>query len=41
MKNKIKKDWRDERGGAGVKLAAVLVVLFLLAHAGFNYIPVA
>ena len=41
MKNKIKKDWRDERGGSGVKLAAVLVVLFLLAHAGFNYIPVA
>ncbi len=41
MKNKIKKDWQTERGGAGVKLAAVLVILFLLAHAGYNYIPVA
>lgn len=41
MKNKISKDWRNERGGAGIKLAAVLVVLFLLAHAGYNYIPVA
>lgn len=41
MKNKISKDWRSERGSAGIKLAAVLVVLFLLAHAGYNYIPVA
>ena len=41
MKNKIKKDWQTERGGAGVKLAAVLVTLFLLAHAGYNYVPVA
>lgn len=41
MKNKIKNDWRNERGGTGVKLTAVLVSLFLLAHAGFNYIPVA
>ncbi len=41
MKNKIKKDWRNECGGASVKLAAVLVVLFLLAHAGYNYIPIA
>jgi len=30
-----------ERGGAGVKLAIVLVVLFLVGHAGYNYIPVA
>ena len=35
------KDYRNERGGAGVKLIAVLVVLFLIAHAGYNYIPVA
>lgn len=41
MKYKTKKDWQTERGGAGVKLAAVLVVLILLAHAGYNYIPVA
>ena len=31
----------SERGGAGVKLTLVLVTLFLIAHAGFNYIPVA
>ena len=30
-----------ERGGAGVKMIIVLVILFLAAHAGFNYIPVA
>lgn len=30
-----------ERGGAGVKFLIVVVVLFLIAHAGFNYIPVA
>jgi hypothetical protein len=32
---------RTERGGAGVKLMAVLLVLILAAHAGWNYIPVA
>ncbi len=31
----------NERGGAGVKLISVLVILFLAAHAGFNYVPVA
>ena len=31
----------NERGGAGVKLVFVLVVLFLFAHAGINYVPVA
>lgn len=31
----------NERGGAGVKLTIILVVLFLTAHAGFNYVPVA
>ena len=30
-----------ERGGAGVKLTIILVVLFLIAHGGYNYIPVA
>lgn len=30
-----------EKGSAGVKLAAVLVFLFLLAHAGYNYVPIA
>jgi len=35
------KHQKSERGGAGVKLTIVLLVLFLLAHAGYNYIPVA
>jgi hypothetical protein len=30
-----------ERGGAGVKFLLVVVVLFLIGHAGYNYIPVA
>lgn len=32
---------KSERGGAGVKLTLILTALFLLAHAGYNYIPVA
>lgn len=35
------KNQNAERGGAGVKLTIVLLFLFLLAHAGYNYIPVA
>ena len=31
----------NERGGAGVKLLSILMILFLAAHAGFNYVPVA
>lgn len=31
----------SERGGASIKMVAVLLVLFLVAHAGYNYIPVA
>ncbi len=31
----------SERGGAGVKLLAVAVVLILLANAGYQFIPVA
>ncbi len=30
-----------ERGGAGVKLLIVLVILALIGHAGYNYVPVA
>lgn len=41
MKENLMKDYRSERGGAGVKMVAVLVVLFLIGHAGYNYIPVA
>jgi len=32
---------KSEDGSAGVKLVAVLVVLFLIGYAGFNYIPIA
>ena len=38
--NKIEYKY-NERGGAGVKLIIILVILFLTAHAGFNYVPVA
>ncbi len=42
MKNKIAaSDRHAERGGAGVKLLAVAVVLILLANAGYQFIPVA
>ncbi len=30
----------SERGGAGVKFVIILAVLILVAHAGYNYIPV-
>jgi len=35
------KHQKSEHGGAGVKLTFVLVVLFLLANAAYNYIPAA
>jgi hypothetical protein len=31
----------SERGSAGVKMIAVLIVLFLVGHAGYNYVPTA
>lgn len=40
MKN-YKQDRSGERGSAGVKLFGCIVVIALVAHAGFNYIPVA
>lgn len=40
MKNAARN--RDsERGSAGLKLVIALAVIFLAAHAGYNYIPVA
>ncbi len=36
-----KNNRQSERGSAGAKMIAVLAVLFLVGHAGFNYIPVA
>lgn len=42
MKNSPVRSHRDsERGGAGVKFLIVVLVLFLLVHAGFAYIPAA
>ena len=38
--NKMK-SMNSEKGSAKVKLVIVLVVLFLVAHAGYNYIPIA
>jgi len=35
------KHQKSEHGGAGVKLILVLLILFLIAHAAYNYIPVA
>jgi hypothetical protein len=31
----------SERGGAGVKFLSVALVIFLIGHAGYNYIPTA
>lgn len=41
MNNIETKNRSSEKGSAGIKLIGVLVVLFLIAHAGYNYIPVA
>jgi hypothetical protein len=35
------KHQKSERGGAGAKLIMVLLVLFLIGNAAYNYIPVA
>lgn len=35
------KDRYSERGSAGIKFLAVFVFIALVAHAGYNYIPVA
>ncbi len=37
----ISNDRRSERGSATIKFTLVFVVLALLAHAGWNYVPVA
>ncbi len=39
--NEKLKNRKGERGSAGVKLAVFLVALFLVGHAGYNYVPVA
>lgn len=40
MKKAVKKS-SSEHGGAGVKLLMVLLVLFLIGNAGYQFIPVA
>lgn len=37
----MKKDRTAERGSAGVKFTIFVAILFLAAHAGYNYVPVA
>ena len=39
--NNSTKDRESERGSAGVKFAITLAVIFLVANAGYNYVPVA
>lgn len=41
MKKNIGKNYRSQRGGAGVKLVLVLAGLFIVGHGLINYIPVA
>lgn len=41
MKSNKMKHRKSETGGASAKLLAVLVGLFLIGHAGYNYVPVA
>ena len=38
---KLFNERKSEYGGAGVKLLFALFILIILAHAGFNYVPVA
>ncbi len=41
MKNEINRHRQSERGGASVKFLIIFVLLVSVAHAGYNYIPVA
>jgi len=40
MKEKAAKN-ENERGSAGAKMIIFLIVVFLIGHAGFNFVPVA
>lgn len=39
--NSNKNSYGPEHGGAGAKFLIIFVVLILVAHAGYNYVPVA
>lgn len=39
--NNTAKNRESERGSAGVKFVAVFAVILLVAHAGYNYVPIA
>jgi hypothetical protein len=41
MKDSTKQYLTDERGSAGAKFLALLVLIVLLANAGYNYVPIA
>lgn len=44
MKNSAKKPVRSnnrEHGGAGIKFLIIVVVLFVIGHAGYSYVPLA
>ena len=40
-KNVLKKNYNAERGGASVKFLIVVIVLIVVANAGYHYIPTA
>ena len=39
--NKVIRDRESERGSAGTKFAITMVIILLVANAGYNYVPVA
>ena len=39
--SKVINNRKSERGGAGVKVIAVFLILFLIGYAAYNYIPIA
>ena len=39
--NKVIRDRESERGSAGTKFAITMVIIVLVANAGYNYVPVA
>lgn len=39
--NNSARDREHERGSAGVKFIAIFSVILLVAHAGYNYVPIA
>ena len=40
-KDGLKKDYNAERGGASIKFLIVVVILIIVANAGYHYVPTA